>query len=80
MPEPTLEDRRRLVMGHFKMVAERDHGKLALHKLRKFTGWYTWGLPNGRKLRQRINSLPDVPAFLQAVEEFFEQVLVEEAA
>ena len=42
------------------MVAEREHSLFALHKLRKFTGWYTHGLPNGRKLRQAINQLPDV--------------------
>ena len=52
----------------------------ALHKLRKFTGWYTHGLPHGRKLRQQINDLPDVEAFLQAVEEFFEFLLLQEAA
>jgi tRNA-dihydrouridine synthase B len=78
--EPTLADRRDLILGHFRRVAERDHTRFALHKLRKFTGWYTHGLPNGRKLRQRINSLPDVEAFLTAVEEFFEEILVEEAA
>ena len=26
-----------------------------MHKLRKFTGWYTHGVPHGRELRQRIN-------------------------
>jgi tRNA-dihydrouridine synthase B len=78
--EPTIADRRDLILGHFRRVAEREHGKFALHKLRKFTGWYTHGLPNGRKLRQRINSLPDVESFLTAVEEFFEEILVEEAA
>jgi len=52
-------------------VAEREPSRWALHKLRKFTGWYTYGLPNGRHLRQRIQSLPDVPSFLAAVEEFF---------
>ncbi|MDX1502063.1 MAG: tRNA dihydrouridine synthase DusB [Thermoanaerobaculia bacterium] len=70
--EPTIDDRRRLIMGHFRMVAEREADAYALHKLRKFTGWYTWGLPHGRKLRHQINSLPDVPSFLQAVEEFFD--------
>jgi len=78
--EPTLADRRDLVLRHFRMVAERDHEKAALHKLRKFTGWYTHGLPHGRKLRQQINSLPDVQSFLSAVETFFDAVLSERAA
>lgn len=80
LPPPSLEDRRRLILGHFRMVAERDAERPALHKLRKFTGWYTHGLPRGRKLRQRINQLPDVASFLRAVEEFFESLPEERAA
>ena len=78
--EPNLEDRRDLILRHFRMVAERDREKHALHKLRKFTGWYTHGLPHGRKLRQQINQLPDVEAFLAAVESFFDTILREQAA
>jgi nifR3 family TIM-barrel protein len=78
--EPTLEDRRELILGHFRMVAEREHSKYALHKLRKFTGWYTHGLPNGRRLRQEINQIPDVPTFLAAVEGFFDELQEEKAA
>jgi tRNA-dihydrouridine synthase B len=78
--EPTLADRRGLILEHFHLVAEREPSKFALHKLRKFTGWYTHGLPNGRKLRQAINQLPDVPAFLATVESFLDDALVEEAA
>ncbi|HEX9943970.1 MAG TPA: tRNA dihydrouridine synthase DusB [Thermoanaerobaculia bacterium] len=78
--EPTLADRRDLILEHFRLVAEREPSKFALHKLRKFTGWYTHGLPHGRKLRQAINQLPDVPAFLATVEAFLDGMLVEEAA
>jgi tRNA-dihydrouridine synthase B len=78
--EPSLEDRRRLILGHFRLVAEREPSKLALHKLRKFTGWYTHGLPHGRRLRQKINQLPDVESFLTAVEEFFDEITAEIAA
>ena len=56
--EATLADRRDLILDHFRMVAEREDSLFALHKLRKFTGWYTHGLPNGRKLRQAINRSP----------------------
>ena len=80
MSEPTLADRRDLILEHFHMVAEREASTFALHKLRKFTGWYTHGLPNGRRLRQEINQLPDVPSFLAAIAAFFAEVLVEQAA
>jgi tRNA-dihydrouridine synthase B len=78
--EPTLEDRRDLILSHFRMVAEREDSSYALHKLRKFTGWYTHGLPNGRRLRQAINQIPDVPSFLAAVESFFEEIEAAKAA
>lgn len=75
--EPTLADRRDLILGHFRLVAERESSRWAMHKLRKFTGWYTHGLPNGRRLRQEINQIPDVASFLVAVEAFFEEILGE---
>jgi nifR3 family TIM-barrel protein len=78
--EPTLADRRDLILQHFGWVAEREPRGFALHKLRKFTSWYTHGLPNGRKLRQRINDLPDAASFLQAVEDFFGELMLEERA
>jgi tRNA-dihydrouridine synthase len=78
--EATLADRRDLILDHFRMVAEREDSTFALHKLRKFTGWYTHGLPNGRKLRQAINQIPDVPSFLATVEEFLGEILDEEEA
>ena len=80
-PEPpSIRDRRDLILEHFRRVAEREPSRYALHKLRKFTGWYTHGLPHGAKLRRRINELPDVETFLAAVEEFFTDILSREAA
>jgi nifR3 family TIM-barrel protein len=78
--EPTLADRRDLILQHFRWVSEREPSGYAVHKLRKFTSWYTHGLPNGRRLRQRINDLPDAAAFLQAVEDFFGELQMEQAA
>ncbi len=80
LTEPTLADRRDLILGHFRMVAERESSTYALHKLRKFTGWYTHGLPNGRRLRQEINQIPDVPSFLATVESFLDELLVDDKA
>jgi nifR3 family TIM-barrel protein len=78
--EPTLADRKELVLAHFRLIAEREPSKYALHKLRKFTGWYTWGLPHGKRLRLAINQLQDVPSFLGAVERFFAELPAEAAA
>jgi nifR3 family TIM-barrel protein len=78
--EATLLARRDLVLEHFRLVAARESSTFALHKLRKFTGWYTHGVPHGRDLRQRIQTLPDVPSFLAAVEEFFDRLAERPAA
>lgn len=75
LTEPTLVDRRDLILAHFRMVAERESSAWAMHKLRKFTGWYTHGLPGGRRLRQQIQGIPDVPTFLAVVEGFLADML-----
>jgi nifR3 family TIM-barrel protein len=78
--EPSIIDRRDLILTHFRLLAEREPSRHALHKLRKFTGWYTHGLPHGAKLRRQINDLPDVATFLAAVEAFFDELLARQAA
>lgn len=71
---PTLTERRDLVLSHFRTVAARDPEGEALHKLRKFTGWYSHGLPRGKELRRKISGLPDVETFLREVEAFFDRL------
>lgn len=72
---PSLEERRTLILHHFSMLREQEEEMHALHKIRTFTGWYTHGLPDGRALRQRINSLTSVAQFIDAVEDFFGRLL-----
>jgi nifR3 family TIM-barrel protein len=69
--EPTLEERRRLILGHYRLILEQEDRRLALHKMRTFTGWYTHGIPGGRKLRLRIGGISTVEEFLREVESFF---------
>jgi len=73
--EPSIEERRDLILYHFSLLRDREEERFALHKIRTFTGWYTHGLPNGRVLRQQINGMTSVSQFIDAIEEFF-QVLV----
>jgi nifR3 family TIM-barrel protein len=70
--EPTMADRRDLILEHFGMLVEQEEDvKFSLHKMRTFTGWYTHGLPGGKRLRMRINSLHTPDAFVEAVKSFF---------
>jgi len=74
--QPTLEDRRQVILAHFRLVTEQEEGTFALHKLRTFMGWYTHGLPGGRQLRMSIGALHTPAAFIEAVERFFEETQV----
>jgi tRNA-dihydrouridine synthase B len=69
---PTLQERRALVLDHFRAVVAREPAGLAFHKLRTFTGVYSHGLPTGERLRRQIQALPDAPALIAAVEGFFD--------
>ncbi|MFI5142401.1 MAG: tRNA dihydrouridine synthase DusB [Thermoanaerobaculales bacterium] len=69
--EPTLAERHTLVQAHFGEVLAREDARTALHKLRKFTGWYTHGLPEGKHLRQRLSQLDSAAAVMAAVADYF---------
>jgi len=69
--EPSLAERHALMKAHFNEVISREDERTALHKLRKFTGWYTHGLPEGRNLRHRLSELPSAREVLGAVEDYF---------
>jgi tRNA-dihydrouridine synthase B len=73
--EPTVEERRDLILYHFSLLRDREEERFALHKIRTFTGWYTHGLPNGKALRLAINSLGSVSQFIEAIEGFFQSLL-----
>lgn len=72
-PVPSLDDRRAMILEHFRLVMEQEEPRVVMHKLRTFTGWYTRGLPGGRSLRVRISSLGAPAAFVDAIEQFFVQ-------
>lgn len=69
--QPTLAERHALMRAHFGEVLAREDDRTALHKLRKFTGWYTHGLPDGRHLRQRLSELDSAEAVMTAVATYF---------
>jgi tRNA-dihydrouridine synthase B len=72
--EPSLEERRDLVLGHFRTLAEREDELFALHKMRLFTKWYSTGLPEGLRLRRQIQKLSTTAIFIEAVERFFAEL------
>ncbi len=72
--QPTLADRRALILRHFGMMRDEEEPRNALHKFRTFTGWYTHGLKDGRSLRQRIQGIDSVDGFFEEFERFFSRL------
>lgn len=79
LAEPSLEDRRELVLAHFDTLLERDESKHVLHKLRTFTNWYSRGWPGGADLRRQIGPAGEDPrALYELVAGHFEQLIAGE--
>jgi tRNA-dihydrouridine synthase B len=69
--EPTVADRHDVIRVHFDMVVTQEDPVFAMHKLRTFTGWYTHGLADGKRLRTQISGPTTPQEFLDVVETFF---------
>lgn len=80
MPQPTLDDRRRLILNHFRTVIERESDKMARSKLATFTNWYSQGLPEGLRLRRQIQGMGSAEEFIIAIDRHFDQIALAEAA
>lgn len=65
--EPTLAERRDLVLDHFRTLLERETPEEALHKMRSFTRWYTQGLAGGVEARRHIAGIAAPEQFLELI-------------
>lgn len=74
IPQPTLEDRRRLILDHFHTVMAREKPKVARGKLATFTAKYSHGLPQGLALRRQIQQLPSAESFVDAIHRHFDHL------
>lgn len=73
--EATLEERCETILTHYAWILRDEPPREALHRMRVFTGWYTHGIPGGRRLRARIGTLQEPARFVEAVEEHFAALL-----
>lgn len=71
MVEPTWDERRDLILDHFRVVTAREDESMSLHKLRTFTQWYSHGLPGGVELRRRIGKVSAASGFFALIEDHF---------
>ena len=78
--EPTLEERRRVMLDHHDRLAAVLPEAQALHRVRKFVGYYTRGVDRGAEFRKGLNELRDGASFRTAVDDFFSSLLAARAA
>ncbi len=69
--EPSVADRYEIIRAHFDLVTAQESPDFAMHKMRTFTGWYTHGLVEGKKLRTRISEPATPQEFLDVIDGFF---------
>ena len=71
LPEPTVEERRAMIVRHAELMVKYKTERLAIPEMRKHLAWYTAGLKGSAKLRaemNRLNTLEELKAFTQLIE------------
>lgn len=77
---PSLADRRRVFLRHVSLVLELKGGPKVLHEVRKAAAWYAKGLYGANTLRQRVWSLRQPQAVIDAVLEHLDDLAVRQDA
>ena len=70
LPEPSLEERKAMILRHAELMVRYKGEKLAIPEMRKHMAWYTAGIPGSAKLRAEMNSLQT----LEELKEFTAQI------
>ena len=65
---PSIEEIREMMKEHLYLMLKYKGEYTAVHEMRKHIQWYTTGLPNSAKLRQKINEIEDFNELLQTIE------------
>lgn len=71
LPEPTIEERRAMIVKHAELMVRYKTERLAIPEMRKHLAWYTAGLKGSAKLRaemNRLNTLEELKEFVELIE------------
>lgn len=71
LPKPTKEEKKALAIRHAQLMLEYKGEYIAIKEMRKHLAWYTAGMPNSSRFRQRINSMETMEELLAGVNEIF---------
>ncbi|MCQ2493139.1 MAG: tRNA dihydrouridine synthase DusB [Lachnospiraceae bacterium] len=72
LPAPTREEKKAVAIRHAELMLQYKGEYIATKEMRKHLAWYTAGMPNSSKFRQRINSMETMEQLLAGVNEIFD--------
>lgn len=71
LAEPSLEEQCAVVLEHIDLAVELYGEYAGIHHMRKHLAGYTKGLPGGRELRMRLNSMTKADDMKQSVKDVY---------
>lgn len=69
-PLPTVNDRLKMLVRHYRLLAAARGAEPALRDMRKHFSWYTKGIPGSAHLRQLAMGIDSPAVFEATIEEF----------
>ena len=69
--EPTLSERRALIMAHFMALTETMGENRAAPAMRGLLLWYSKGLPRSSRFRRHIFKIKDLDSLTEIMDEYF---------
>ena len=77
VPDVTLEERREMILKHYRMMLEDRPEHIAVREMRKHIGWYIHGLRGAAKVRVAVNESVTPVQTLDVLDQFFESLILE---
>lgn len=71
LPPPSREEKKSVAIRHSELMLQYKGEYIATKEMRKHLAWYTAGMPNSSKFRQKINSMETMEQLLEGVNEIF---------
>lgn len=68
LPPPDIEEKKKMILRHAALQLETKGEYTGVREMRKHLSWYTAGMPNSAKLRQRINLTERFEEIVELVE------------
>ncbi len=74
-PEPSLEQQKLLVLGHYAAMLSHFGIDAGLRLARKHVSWYSRGLPGSAEFRATVTRLPDASAVIRLIHGFYDRLI-----